>query len=72
MKNIYTKIKYLSKKTRFMGFQCNHMIYIHTIPSHFLLPSALKPKYITPPNEKLMSVCADLTTQANIYYKLVW
>ena len=63
---------YLSKKTRFKWFQCNHMIHIHSIPSQFLLPSPFKPKYITPPNETVMYVCADLTTLADIYYKLEW
>ena len=56
--NIYTKVKYLSKKTRLKGFRCNHMIHNHSIPSHILLPSPLKPKYITPPKEILMSVCS--------------
>ena len=50
--NIYTKVKYLSKKIRFKEFWCNHMIHNHSIPS------PLKPKYITPPNEILMSVCS--------------
>ena len=65
------KVK-LSKKTRFKWFQCNHMIHIHTIPSQFLLPSPFKPKYITPPNETVTCVCADLTTLADIYHKLEW
>ena len=56
------KVKYLSKKTRFKWFQC---IQIHSIPS------PLKPKYITPKNETETCVCADLTSLADIYYKLM-
>ena len=42
------------------------MIHIHSIPS------PLKPKYITPPYETVTCVCADLTSLADIYYKLEW
>ena len=64
------KVKYLPKKIRLKWFQCNHMIHIHSIPSHFLLPSPLKPKYITPQNETVTCVSADFTSLADIYYKL--
>ena len=57
------EVKYLSKKTRFKWFQCNLMIHIHSIPSQFLLPSTLKPKYITPPNEK----CVQIWNHLQIY-----
>ena len=43
----------MTNKTKFKLFQCDHMIYIYSIPSQFLLPSPLKPKYITSPNETL-------------------
>ena len=42
------------------------MIHIHS------KPSALKPKYITPLNETVTCVCADLISIADIYYKLEW
>ena len=54
-------------KTRFKLFQCNHMIFISSIPSPSLLPSPLKPKYITSPNETLTCVRADLTSLAYVY-----
>ena len=66
------KVKYLSRKTRFKGFQCNLIIHIHPIPSQFLLPSPLKLKYITPPYETVTCVCADLTSLSDMYYKLEW
>ena len=66
------KVKYLSKKTWFMWFRCNHMIHIHSIPSQFLLSSPLNPKYITPPNETVTCVCADLTSLADIYINWNW
>ena len=58
------------KKNRFKLFQCDHMIYIYSIPSQFLLPSHLQPKYITSPNKTLtcvLCVCGDLTSFAYIY-----
>ena len=48
------------------------MIHIHSIPCQFLLHSPLMPKYITPPNETVTCVCADLTSLADVYYKLEW
>ena len=48
------------------------MIHIHSIPSQFLLPSPLKPKYITPPNETVTCVCADLTTLYGKTLLCVW
>ena len=48
------------------------MIHINSIHSQFLLPSPLKPKYITPPNKTVRCVCADSTSLADIYYKLEW
>ena len=42
------KVKYLSKKTRFKWFHCNHMINIHSIPSQFLLPSLLSQNTLHP------------------------
>ena len=62
------KVKYMTNKTRFKP--CDHMIYIYSIPSKFILPSPLKAKYITSPNETLMCVCADLTSLTYTYYKL--
>ena len=62
-------MKYLSQKTRFKGFQCNYMIHIHSIPSHF--PFSAKIHY-TPKRNSSECVCADLTTRSDIYYKLVW
>ena len=47
------KVKYMTNKTEFKLFQWDPMIYIYSIPSQFLLPSPLKPKYITSPNETL-------------------
>ena len=58
---------YMTNKTRLKLFQCDHMIYIYSIPSQFLLPCPLKPKYITPPKETLMCVCADLISLYIIY-----
>ena len=60
----------MTNKTRFKRFQCDHMIHIYSIPSQSLLPSPLKLKCITSPNEKLnvsvYCVCADLTSLAYI------
>ena len=60
------KVKYMTNKTIFKLFQCDHMIYIYSIHSQFLRPSPLKPKYITSPNKTLTCVCADLTSLAYI------
>ena len=52
----------MTNKNRFKLFQSDHMINIYSIPSQFLLPSPLKPKYIITPNKTLMCVCRfDIT-----------
>ena len=56
------KVYHMTNKTRFKLFQCDYMIYIYSVPSQFILPFLLKPKYIIYPNETLTCVCAELTS----------
>ena len=67
------KFYHMANKTKFKLFQCDHLIYIYSKPSQFLLPSPLRPKYITSPNDHLTCVCivcAYLTSLLYIWYKL--